>query len=215
MKLFLTSAAVLLSLSLCKAETDDLKRVRPQGFGGGDIDMGGRLQTMKDTKCPIFLETFDCDKDAPTDCTIDKPERPDKEDFEDLSDEEKAQIKSDIRGKMTEFKEKMQKCVCCNVISVEDIIAAKEEEEAGEGFRLFDSREGETGGMSEGEDGGFGGGRPSSSSMMSGTSGEGEGEGRPSGMSGGRPTVYHDDGRIADRPQRIFQYWPRLHCPKI
>ena len=180
--------------------------------------MGGRLQTMKDTKCPIFLETFDCDKDAPTDCTIDKPERPDKEDFEDLSDEEKAQLKSDIRGKMTEFKEKMQKCVCCNVISVEDIIAAKEE--AGEGFRLFDSREGETGGMSEGEDGGFGGGRPSSSSMMSGTSGEGEGEGRPSGMSGGRP----GGGMSGARPEgmdidaMLAQICPKFdteHCSSI
>ena len=74
----------------------------------------------------------------------------------------------------------MQKCVCCNVISVEDIIAAKEE--SGEGFRLFD-REGETGDMSGG--GGFGGGRPSG--MSGGRPGGMSEEGRPSGMSGGRP----------------------------
>ena len=83
---------------------------------------------------------------------------------------------------------------------------------------MFDSREGETGGMSEGEGGGFGGGRPSSSSMMSGTSGEEEG--RPSGMSGGRPGGMMSGARPEgmDIDAMLAQICPKFdteHCSSI
>ena len=67
MKLFVTTAAVLLSLSNAESIKDRTLQAR----------QGGRLQKLKDKKCPGFLETFTCPANLDAiDCTLERPARP-------------------------------------------------------------------------------------------------------------------------------------------
>jgi len=92
---------------------------------------------MKETKCPTFLATFTCPLDAAT-VGCDDLERPklDKEALADMSDEEKAEMKATFRDTKKEFKQKLLTCVCCDIISAADLLAAKGEAEVSQEVAL-------------------------------------------------------------------------------
>ena len=135
MKASLRYATFLLALFGANADQHELRVLQK---AGGNVP-GGRLQNKIDTTCP----TYDCgavDIDD-LDCTFEKPERPD---LTGLSEEEIAQLKSDLQAKKEERREQMLKCACCGDMSVEDILAAK--------------GDGSGGGSGAGRPGGMGGG---------------------------------------------------------
>ena len=174
MKLSLTFVTVL--LALCKAEkADPESRILRRQSGGGKPS-GDRLKNMCDTEWP----NFECDDTESIDCTFEKPERPD---TTGLDEDAIAQLKTEVRAKKEEFRQKMLKCACCAMMSVEDILAVKEEG----GSRPFGGSE--SGRPSMGESGGGDGssrpvdesGRPG---MGSGGMSRGGSDGRP-GMGGG------------------------------
>ena len=175
MKLFLSTDAVL--LALCVAESQgttgstsaDWITQRTRHHGGRP----GRLQSMKDDKCPEFLTTFSCPESAANmDCTLERPERPDVVELE-FDDE----VKAEFQAKKKEFKEQLMKCVCCDVVSVEDILASKGDSGPGPSDPEGGPREGMTG------EPGSGSGRPNG--IFS--EGVSSGSGRPGGMGSGRP----------------------------
>jgi len=129
MKLFLaivTNAAVL---SLSNAQSNQARTLQAR--------QGGRLQKLKDKKCPGFLETFTCPANLDAiDCTLERPARP-ADEGELVFDDE---MMNEFKEKREEFKEKLMECVCCDVVSIEDILASKGDRPSGGG--------------------GFGGGRP-------------------------------------------------------
>ena len=126
MKFLLASAAVLIGLSNAQSNLYSQERTRPHKGG----DPGGRLLDMKKTKCPTFLTTFTCPLDSAT-VGCDDLERPklDKEALADMSDEEKAEMKANFRDTKKKFKQKLLTCICCDIISVDDFLAAKGETE--------------------------------------------------------------------------------------
>ena len=138
MKLFLTSAAVLLALCTAEQAPESSSNLR----GRRELGRGGRLQNMIDTECP----TFSCGGNEGSGCTLsfEKPQRPD---ITGMDEDEIAQLKSEMQAKKEEFKQNILKCACCDNMSVEDILAARGDQG---GSRPFG--------------GGGGGGRPGMSS---------------------------------------------------
>ena len=133
MKFLLAYTAVLIGLSNAQSNLFS-QRTRPHRG-----DPGGRLVDMKETKCPTFLATFTCplSLDAAT-VGCDDLERPklDKEALADMSDEDKAEMKATFRDTKKEFKQKLLTCVCCDIFSVEDLLAAKGEAEVSQEVAL-------------------------------------------------------------------------------
>jgi len=122
MKLFVTTAAVLLSLSNAK-ESNQARTLQAR--------QGGRLQKLKDKKCPGFLETFTCPANSDAiDCTLERPARP-ADEGELVFDDE---MMNEFKEKREEFKEQLLECVCCDVVSIEDILAEKGDRPLGGGF---------------------------------------------------------------------------------
>jgi len=181
MKLFLASSALLL---VSKAQAAPEARMLPR-------QAGGRLQNMIDTECPGFncvgvqVESLEC--------TFERPERPD---MAGMDEDEIAQLKSELEAKKQEHKENLLKCACCKNMSVEDILAAKGDQEGSRPQEGGSGRPGMDMGMGSG-DGGDGSSRPQGSpggmsGEGSGGSGQpGDGTSRPGGGSGadgsGRP----------------------------
>lgn len=215
MKLFLSTAAVLLALCVAESQgtTGSTSADGPTSLSGtGDITQRtrhhgggpGRLQSMKDDKCPEFLTTFSCPESATNmECTLERPERPDMVELE-LDDV----VKAEFQAKKKEFKEQLMKCVCCDVVSVEDILASKGDSGRGpSGDPEGGPREGMTG------ESGSGSGRPSgifSEGVSSGSGrpgGMGSGvSGRPGGMSssgGGRPEGKDIQAMLAEKCQQF------------
>ena len=125
MKLFVTTAAVLLSLSNAQYNQ---AAPPPRTL---QARQGGRLQKLKDKKCPGFLETFTCPANSDAiDCTLERPARP-ADEGELVFDDE---MMSEFQAKKEEFKEQLLECVCCDVVSLEDILAAKGDRPLGGGF---------------------------------------------------------------------------------
>ena len=170
MKFLLAYTAVLIGLSNAQSNLYSQERNRPHRGG----DPGGRLVDMKETKCPTFLTTFTCPLD-PNDSGCDDLERPklDKEALADMSDEDKAEMKDSFRDTKKLFKQKLLTCVCCDIISVDDLLAAKGEAEVSQEVALVqeeftlgtevqegrDGTEGVTFNVFAGQDGGCSGSR--------------------------------------------------------
>ena len=133
MKFLLAYTAILIGLSNAQSNLYSQERTRPHKGG----DPGGRLFEMKETKCPDFLTTFTCPLDSAT-VGCDDLERPklDKEALADMSDEDKAEMKATFRDTKKEFKQKLLTCVCCDLISVDDLLAAKGEAEVSQEVAL-------------------------------------------------------------------------------
>ena len=140
MKLFLVSVALVISLALACAESDQVRGLRGGRWGNGsDGRDGGRgggrggrgaakdklgfLQAKVDEKC----ETLECPVDASSvNCNIEKPERSDV-DWEDLAEEEKAALKGEKKAKMDDYVDALALCVCCTDNSLENVLPDKED----------------------------------------------------------------------------------------
>ncbi len=195
-------AFVAVLLTLCNAvEADPEPRVLCRGSGGGKPS-AEQLQTMINNECP----NFKCDDTDSIDCTF---ERPEPAGTTGLDGDKIAQFKAKFKAKKEEFRQKMIKCVCCDKMSVEDILAAKGDHG---GSRPHG------GGGGSGRPGMGGSGKPGAGGggMFGGGSGGGPGPGgtgdgsRPQGGGGsGRPGESIDIQQMLDERCAGFL----LECP--
>ena len=138
MKLFLAIVTTAAVLSFSNAQSNEARTLQAR--------QGGRLQKLKEKKCRGFLETFTCPASSSGCDNLERPVRP-ADEGELVFDDE---MMSEFQEKREEFKEKLLECVCCDVVSIEDILAAKGDRPSG---------------MLGGGGGGFGGGRPGKGDM--------------------------------------------------
>jgi len=124
----------------------------------GGRNPGDRLQNMIDNECGDADSICD-GVDLESVCTFENPVKPD---MTDLDVDRIAELKTQFRAKKEECKQQMLKCACCANMSVEDILAARGDQD---------------GSHFGGGGGGGGGGRPDKG-------GGDDSGGRPGGMGG-------------------------------
>jgi hypothetical protein len=96
------------------------------GHGGHDGFIS-KLQQMADSEC----STSDIACDQTVDCTnIEKPEKEDHDhsNWMNMSDEDKAAAKAEMQAMKEAFKEKVVYCVCCDGMSIQDLLASNADE---------------------------------------------------------------------------------------
>ena len=95
---------------------------------GGHEGFISKLQEMADFEC----STSDIACDQPVDCAnIEKPEK-DHSDWWSMSEEEKTAAKAEMQEMKEAFKEKVVYCVCCEDMSIQDLVASNDADASGE-----------------------------------------------------------------------------------
>lgn len=96
------------------------------GHGGGHEGFISKLQEMADSEC----STSDIACDQTVDCTnIEKPEKDhDHSNWMNMSDEDKAAAKAEMQAMKEAFKEKVVYCVCCEGMTIQDLLASNADE---------------------------------------------------------------------------------------